>query len=324
MIITLTGNLLAERAFEFPSWEPGRTQRASRETFRTGGKGINVSQMLARLGARTTALCFAGGSNGDECLRWLNQQGIDHQAFQSSTPTRAGLVVKTENRAETTFLGPDVAPDAVSLSACAAWLDAEPASHALAFCGSFPGWGAPAAAPLRDAIARRIARSRANGGAGGNVHADTYGAPLAWFVEKPVALVKINRAEFDQLALATTTARDANALALAPDNPMPARLDAARRRWPAVRNWVITDGPRPIWHATAAPDAPPASHQPPPIHETSPTGAGDVLFACILHALINRHFTLAEAIAEAMPYASAKAAESGLPEQTPANKVLTN
>jgi len=93
MIITLTGNLLAERTFEFSSWEPGKTQRAARESFQVGGKGINVSRMLTRLGARTLALCFAGGASGGECLRWLGQQGIGHHAFQTSMPTRTGLVV---------------------------------------------------------------------------------------------------------------------------------------------------------------------------------------------------------------------------------------
>jgi len=307
MIITLTGNLLAERTFEFPSWEPGRTQRAARESFQVGGKGINVSRMLARLGARTVALCFAGGATGEECLRWLNEheRGVDCRAFRSGTATRAGFVVVAEGRerTETTFLGPDVAPDEASLAACAAWLDAEPAGHALAFCGSFPGWETPAAAPLREAISRRIARG------GGNVYVDTYGAPLAWFVEKPVALVKINRAEFDRLA------REAGAgdSALAPENPMPARLDAARRRWPAARNWVVTDGPRPVWHA--ADGGAPASHQPPAIREVSPTGAGDVLFACILHGLVGRHFALAEAVGKAIPFATTKAAGSGLPGQ---------
>ena len=49
-VFTLTGNLLAERTFQFASWEPGRTQRATGESFQVGGKGINVSKMLNRLG----------------------------------------------------------------------------------------------------------------------------------------------------------------------------------------------------------------------------------------------------------------------------------
>jgi len=59
-IFTLTGNLLAERTLEFSTWAPGRTQRAQRESFQVGGKGINVAKMLSRLGTPATALCFTG------------------------------------------------------------------------------------------------------------------------------------------------------------------------------------------------------------------------------------------------------------------------
>ena len=51
-LYTLTGNLLAERTLEFDHWSPGRTQRAKRQTFQVGGKGINVAKMLTRLAAR--------------------------------------------------------------------------------------------------------------------------------------------------------------------------------------------------------------------------------------------------------------------------------
>ena len=57
-IFTLTGNLLAERTVEFDGWSLGKTQRAVRESFQVGGKGINVSKMLSRLGTPNTALCF--------------------------------------------------------------------------------------------------------------------------------------------------------------------------------------------------------------------------------------------------------------------------
>ena len=66
-IFTLTGNLLAERTLEFETWSAGRTQRATRESFQVGGKGINVSKMLNRHRVANTALCFTGGAPGAEC-----------------------------------------------------------------------------------------------------------------------------------------------------------------------------------------------------------------------------------------------------------------
>ncbi|AWI08866.1 PfkB family carbohydrate kinase [Ereboglobus luteus] len=306
MIITLTGNLLAERTFEFASWQPGGTQRATAESFQVGGKGINVSKMLANLGAPTLAVCFAGGETGDECLCWLEARGLPHHAFRAGAPTRSGTVVRAPDRAETTFLGVDVEPGEAAFSECAAWLDAQPPSHSLAICGSFPGLLAPAGALLREAIVRRVAH--------GNVFVDTYGLPLAWLVNEPVALVKINRNEFDQLCASVKNPELARALS--PSNPMPDRLAAACRNWP-VRAWVITDGPGPVWHAGAPADGRvpvPVSHQPPAIREVSATGSGDVLFAVLLHNLKNRHFSLADAVANAIPYASANASTSTLAE----------
>jgi fructose-1-phosphate kinase PfkB-like protein len=347
MIITLTGNLLAERTFEFASWQPGRTQRATAESFQVGGKGINVSRMLTRLGARTVAACFAGGATGDECLQWLCARGLPHHAFRTATPTRTGTVVRVTApdaanahgggadvregvagahaggvgdaqppqppQPETTFLGIDAAPDAAALAECAAWLDAQPVSHALAICGSFPGFLTHAAEPLRDAIVRRIAH--------GNVHADSHGPTLAWLVMHPVELVKINRQEFDGLCASFAVA-DADANAKDPGifrdlpppsaSPMPACLAAACRRWP-VRRWVITDGPGPVWFVTRD-KAPPASLRPPAIREVSATGSGDVFFAVTLHNFINRHFVLAEAVASAIPCASSNASTFGIAE----------
>eukprot|EP01034_Spumella_vulgaris_P015204 gene15204-19416_t len=95
-IFTLTGNLLAERTLTFAAWAPGRTQRATGESFQVGGKGINVSKMLSRLGAPNTALCFTGGPSGDECFAWLHASGRAFHPFPTSTPTRTGTVVRTD------------------------------------------------------------------------------------------------------------------------------------------------------------------------------------------------------------------------------------
>jgi fructose-1-phosphate kinase PfkB-like protein len=300
MILTLTGNLLAERTLEFDAWRPGKTQRARHASFQVGGKGVNVSKMLTRLGAPTTALCFAGGAPGGECAAWLRGSGIGHHVFHTDAATRTGTVVRAPGQPETTFLAPDAAPDAGALAACAAWLDARlpDAQTALALCGSFPGWDAAAGAVLRAALARWAAAGR--------LFADTYGPPLAWAAEQPAALIKINRDELIQLAGGGATAAGADT------RPTAGLLAETRRRHPAVRRWVISDGPREIWFAEAG-DAPPASLLPPPVREISPTGSGDVLFACILHRLlIKREKTLAKALFFALPYSTANAASPGV------------
>ncbi len=118
-IYTLTGNLLAERTLEYDSWSIGKTGRATRESFNTRGKGVNVSNMLARLGTASTALIFSGGPSGAESEAWLRQRGINYQAFATLAASRTGTVIWSDRQAETTFLGPNVTPDAEEINACA-------------------------------------------------------------------------------------------------------------------------------------------------------------------------------------------------------------
>jgi fructose-1-phosphate kinase PfkB-like protein len=291
-LYTLTGNLLWERTLEFSAWSPGKTQRAKSESVQVGGKGINVSRMLTRLGAPTTALCFAGGSAGADCVSWLTTKDIAHHAFPSTAATRSGTVVRGGAQPETTFLGPDAAPDAAAWAACADYLDSLPDGQVLALCGSFPGWVAPAAEPLRRALARWAAR--------GILTADTYGPPLDWALQQPLALVKINRDEFD--ALSPETERN---------QPVSSRLPAALASSRA-HAWIVSDGGEPVWFADRS--SPARQFAPPRIELLSPTGSGDVLFACLLYAHFQRGLPWPEALAYALPFAAANAACPGIAE----------
>jgi 1-phosphofructokinase len=284
-IFTLTGNLLAERTLEFERWSTGRTQRAVRESFQVGGKGINVSKMLTRLGVANTVLCFTGGAPGDECEAWLRDRGFAgaSRTFRTVTPTRVGMVVRdlAGTHPETTFLGQDVAPDAAALETCANFLDVQAGGQVLALCGSFPGWSAPAFSRLRTAVDRWLER--------GHLVADTYGPPLAELVNRPLALLKINQDELRSLNLP--------------------RVEAIP---PQIRRVIITDGPRTV--NARDEDGTVVTFTPPTIREISPTGSGDVLLACVLEALFLRRLPLKLAVAFAMPYAAANAAHPGVAE----------
>lgn len=281
-IYTLTGNLLAERTLEYAEWRPGRTQRAVSESFQVGGKGINVSKMLQRLGHPTTALCFAGGASGTECIAWLKKQPFAAKIFASATTTRTGTVVRDRSgtQRETTFLGADAPADAAALRECSEYLDTIPDHQVLALCGSFPGWAAPACEPLRGAVERWLKR--------GLLIVDSYGPPLQWAATRPVSLVKINADELRALGASTT------------DTAFPT----------APRAWVVSDGPGPVRVC----DEKQQTHTltPPRVVEISPTGSGDVLLACLTHALVARGLPLPEAVAFALPYAAANAAHPGV------------
>jgi fructose-1-phosphate kinase PfkB-like protein len=286
---TLTGNLLAERTLEFDRWAPGRTQRAQRESFQVGGKGINVSKMLNRLGAPNTALCFPGGATGTECEEWLQERSFAYRAFESDRPTRAGTVVRAVAEPETTFLGPDAPPSAPAIRRAAEFLDAQPAGQVLAVCGSLPGWDSTDFDPLRAAFERWLGR--------GQLVVDTYGAPLGWFAARPVALIKINAVELRTLA--------------ADSAPVSDLLVTAHARWSA-RCWVISDGGKDVWFRDEGGSI--ASLTPPEVREVSPTGSGDVLLAGLLVSLFHQRTSLRAALQAALPLAAANAAHPGIAE----------
>ncbi len=289
-IYTLTGNLLAERTLEYDSWSIGKTERAIRESFNTRGKGVNVSNMLARLGTESAALIFAGGASGDESEAWLRQRGIKYQSFTTHAPSRTGTVIWSEHQAETTFLGPNVAPDTDAINACASFLRDLPDNQVLALCGSFPGWDTDGYAPIRDEITRWTQR--------GLLYADVYGPPLQGIVEQPIELIKINRHEFDAFYSEEERGKSVES-----------RLGQASEKWP-VKNWVISNGPDSVWVQSGSDS--PRELTPPKIKEVSPTGSGDVLFAVILDGLLTHRLALLEAVQAALPYASANAAHPGV------------
>ncbi|MEO7599820.1 MAG: PfkB family carbohydrate kinase [Opitutus sp.] len=287
-IFTLTGNLLAERTLEFASWAPGKTHRATGESFQVGGKGINVSKMLNRLRVKNTALCFTGGATGAECSCWLQSRGFMFQDFSTDQRTRTGTVIRSGNQPETTFLGPDVTPSPTAVAECASFLNAQPDGQVLAVCGSFPAWAESHVDVLRSALSAWVKR--------GILVADTYGAPLDWFARQPLALAKMNAVEFRGLGGDDKPVMDTLA-SFAPQSP--------------VARWVISDGPG-VVITCEQPSFVPALATPPRVTEVSATGSGDVLLASLLEGLFIHRVPLSQALDTAMNLAAANAAHPGV------------
>jgi fructose-1-phosphate kinase PfkB-like protein len=293
-ILTLTGNLLLEHTLEFPGWKAGQTQRATTESIQVGGKGINVSKMLHRLGAPNTALAFAGGSAGRACEEWLTARNFSFRLFPTTAPTRRGTVVRdaSGSQKETTFLGPDVAPEAAAVRACVAFLEAQPTGTVLAIGGSLPGWDSVEFDPLRDLLHRWPER--------GSLVVDTYGPPLAWFIDRAAALIRINRTELETLCAPGERKLSSGELLL-----------KLRDRGRALR-WAVTDGPGPVWFLAEHND--PETLTGPVVREVSATGSGDVMLACTLFGRFHRGLSWRDAVAWSLPYAAANAAHAGVAE----------
>ena len=275
MLHTLTGNLLVEWTAVYARdvhW--GRTHRAKAVSFQVGGKGINVAKMAHRLGIETVAIGFAGGHLASAAADWLATQPWTTRLFPLEGETRGGWVVRTAEQAETTFLGVDAPLPLARWKEALTWLLTQPVGW-VAICGSFPGWSSAHRAAWQAFVAPWQSR-------GGQIAVDSYGPPFADLCRPGVDLLKVNRDEW-HTAQATTVA--------------PAAIT------------IISDGPRAVTWQTR--DGATGILTPPVVAETSATGSGDVLLACLLAARMNG-LDWPEALARALPYASANAADPGV------------
>ena len=192
-IFTITCNLLAETSLyigDLPG--RGKTLRATKETFRTGGKGVNAAKAFHALGGEAYALIFPAGETGERCLKYLKKEGFAKiLCVRTSGQTREGFVMKTQDGAETTVLGAD-RPLALSTFRKGLELVLKNAREkdCIALCGSVPGWSNSFGKAFMHAAKERNLKTVI----------DTYGSPLKFFASEPETwMLKINSYEFASL-----------------------------------------------------------------------------------------------------------------------------
>ncbi|MFA7228512.1 MAG: PfkB family carbohydrate kinase, partial [Melioribacteraceae bacterium] len=106
MILTVTLNPLLEHRLFFNSVELGSSNRNSREIYCAGGKGINVSRQLNKLGIQNSAFTFLGGNIGKSLRHCLINDKIDFSVVSSKSETRiAEVVIEESKKRVTTFFG---------------------------------------------------------------------------------------------------------------------------------------------------------------------------------------------------------------------------
>ena len=76
MIYTLTLNPAIDYVMDISSLKNGEVNRSVGESIFFGGKGINVSLVLAELGISSCALGFIGGFTGDAIRSGLMESGV--------------------------------------------------------------------------------------------------------------------------------------------------------------------------------------------------------------------------------------------------------
>lgn len=109
MIYTITTNPSLDYAVD-AELIPGQINRTSSEAIYPGGKGINVSLSLQRLGEDTHALGFAAGRIGQTIRDLLDDLGCPHTLLEISTGGQSRINVKIRGSVETAVngRGPDL------------------------------------------------------------------------------------------------------------------------------------------------------------------------------------------------------------------------
>lgn len=111
MIYTVTLNPALDKTVRVDDFAVDRVNRISALRVDAGGKGINVSKVIAKLGGRSTAIAILGGASGDLIARALADAGIDCLPFEASGDTRTNLKVVDEARGTNTDInepGPEI------------------------------------------------------------------------------------------------------------------------------------------------------------------------------------------------------------------------
>ncbi|TKH16105.1 1-phosphofructokinase [Peribacillus simplex] len=106
MIYTVTLNPSIDYLVEVKSFQMGKVNRTSYDAKFPGGKGINVSRVLKRLGNSTTALGFIGGQTGEFVKRFLRQEEIFTDFTEIAGDTRINIKLKTGLETEINSQGP--------------------------------------------------------------------------------------------------------------------------------------------------------------------------------------------------------------------------
>lgn len=188
MILTVTLNPSVDMRFMVDEFYRGGVFRAYDDQQTAGGKGLNVTRVLAQLGAPVVATGLLGGSNGQFIRLELDASGIDHSFVDVRGNTRTCVAV-LEKIAQTEVLGrgPEVSEKELELFLRQFGELAQRAS-VVTMSGSLP-------LSVPTDIYRKLAIIANN--AGCRVLLDTSGMALYWGIKGPPYLIKPNQDEIE-------------------------------------------------------------------------------------------------------------------------------
>lgn len=286
MIYTLTLNPALDRELTVSSLTFDTVLRASEARVDCGGKGFNVSRMLASLGVKSVAMGYAGGRTGETLHHELTRLGIDTDFIWVEGETRTNVSIVSASRDH--YLKVNEAGPTISEAARATLLERVAARTRAGdwwvLAGSLP----PGVPPTIYADLIQVIR-----GAGAHAVLDSSGEPLRQGVAAGPLLIKPNDSEMSQLSgMAVTNPHEAMAAAATLTGVHIVALSMGDQ------GALLMSGNR-SWRAT-----------PPTIREGNPIGAGDSMVAGLVW-MLERGVSLPEVLRWGVACGAATASQPG-------------
>lgn len=216
MIYTVTLNPSIDYVVEVEDLKLGGLNRMSRDLKLPGGKGINVSRVLNRLGAENTAIGFLGGFTGRHIEDLLRGEAVRTDFVHVADDTRINIKLKHGEETEINGQGPKIRLE--EEEALMRKLSALKQNDVVVLSGSIPS------SLAADFYQRIIGVCRATGT---DFIIDTTGEPLKQALASRPLLIKPNHHELADLFGVTLESREqivAYGRKLLPGGPAP-RLD---------------------------------------------------------------------------------------------------
>lgn len=288
LIVTVTPNPAIDKTIWVEDCRLGRVNRVLRYRLDAGGKGVNISRLLARLGWATAALGFIAGNTGQYLDNLLRGMGIATDFVSVAGETRTNLKIIDPTTGRTTEIndpGPEVLPGEIELLRRKV-AEAVSRGPLVVFSGSLPG-GCPA-----DLYAEMIAVTKASGG---KAVLDAAGEALRLGAQAGPFLVKPNRQELEDLF--GTRFRTQREVAAATRELL--GLGAEVAVVSLGEQGALAASGRSLWRLI-----------PPKVQVLNTVGAGDALVA-VLVASLSGGKSLPEALRYAVAAGSAAVSEPG-------------
>ncbi len=104
MILNITLNPLLEKRYFVEKINHGKTHRISEHSFTVGGKGINISRQLDKLGVGNLSIIPLGGQTGKIYRREIEREKINFTAISVKSEIRLGTVIVENKKSVTSFI----------------------------------------------------------------------------------------------------------------------------------------------------------------------------------------------------------------------------